>query len=83
MIGRFSPQEVQQGSGGTCSILATLASAAESGQGLRGNISYLGNNAYRVKLYESWLFGTFHHTVYALATGLAYELLSSRNGSAH
>jgi hypothetical protein len=22
----------------------------------------------------------FHHTVYALATGLAYELLSSRNG---
>ena len=25
----------------------------------------------------------FHHTVYALATGVAYELLSSRNGSAH
>jgi hypothetical protein len=23
----------------------------------------------------------FHHTVYALATGIAYELLSSRNGS--
>ena len=23
----------------------------------------------------------FHHTVYALATGLAYELLSSRNGA--
>jgi hypothetical protein len=25
----------------------------------------------------------FHHTVYAIATGLAYELLSSRNGSPH
>jgi hypothetical protein len=25
----------------------------------------------------------FHHTVYAVATGLAYELLSSRNGSPH
>src|SRR5947207_11137365 len=25
----------------------------------------------------------FHHTVYALATGVAYELLSSRNGSPH
>src|SRR6201994_2354616 len=25
----------------------------------------------------------FHHTVYALATGVAYELLSSRNGSTH
>jgi hypothetical protein len=24
----------------------------------------------------------FHHTVYALATGIAYELLGSRNGSA-
>jgi hypothetical protein len=24
-----------------------------------------------------------HHTVYAIATGLAYELLSSRNGSPH
>jgi hypothetical protein len=23
----------------------------------------------------------FHHTVYALATGLAYKLLSSRNGT--
>lgn len=23
----------------------------------------------------------FHHTIYALATGIAYELLSSRNGS--
>jgi hypothetical protein len=23
----------------------------------------------------------FHHTVYALATGLAYELLSSRDGA--
>ena len=23
----------------------------------------------------------FHHTVYAIATGLAYELISSRNGS--
>jgi len=25
----------------------------------------------------------FHHTVYAIATGVAYELLSSRNGSPH
>ena len=25
----------------------------------------------------------FHHSVYAIATGLAYELLSSRNGSPH
>jgi hypothetical protein len=25
----------------------------------------------------------FHHTVYAIATGFAYELLSSRNGSPH
>jgi hypothetical protein len=25
----------------------------------------------------------FHHTVYAIATGLAYELLGSRNGSPH
>jgi hypothetical protein len=23
----------------------------------------------------------FHHTVYALSTGIAYELLTSRNGS--
>jgi hypothetical protein len=25
----------------------------------------------------------FHHTVYAIATGVAYELLTSRNGSPH
>jgi hypothetical protein len=29
---------------------------------------------------EEIVIDAFHHTVYALATGLAYELLSSRNG---
>jgi len=42
--------DVDQGTGGTCSILSVLASAGEKGL-LNDAITYLGNNQYRVRVY--------------------------------
>lgn len=62
----YTPQDVQQGSGGTCSMLATMAASAWNGEGVRGNIEYLGNNNFRVKLNDTWLFGLFHSSKYEI-----------------
>jgi hypothetical protein len=60
----YQPQDVQQGTGGTCSILSTLAAAAATNNGtsLAGRISYVGNNIYDVTLNTTWLWGLFHTT---------------------
>src|SRR5262245_58124483 len=61
VVSGFSPQDVQQGSGGTCTILSVLAGAAATGGGttLADRITYQGNNTYDVKLYTTWLWGLF------------------------
>jgi hypothetical protein len=56
--------DVQQGTGGTCAILATMAAATESGINLPSNITYLGNNIYRVRLYNDWMFGMYDTPTY-------------------
>jgi hypothetical protein len=59
-----SIEDVQQGTSGTCTILATLAAAAESGINLANNITYLGNNVYRVRLFNVSLFGLYDSPTY-------------------
>jgi hypothetical protein len=64
VVDGYAPADVQQGTGGTCSILATIAASGNAGEGVRGNISYLGNNTYRVELHDRWLFGLMHTSMH-------------------
>jgi hypothetical protein len=54
-------QDVQQGTGGTCAILSTLADAAAThgGASIAGLITYEGHDTYSVQLNSSWLWGLF------------------------
>jgi hypothetical protein len=50
-VNGITRSDVQQGTGGTCSVLALLAGAADE-NALNSRITYLGNHNYRVSLYE-------------------------------
>jgi hypothetical protein len=50
-VGPMTHNDVIQGTGGTCTILATLAGAADEGL-LDNNITYLGNNQYGVTVFR-------------------------------
>ncbi len=60
----MSADDVQQGQGGTCTILAVLASAAAKHANLAANIQYLGNNYYRVRLNDTYFFGLYQRPIY-------------------
>ena len=63
-VNGISPQDVQQGQGGTCTILAVLAAGAAEHVNLAGNIQYLGNHIYRVRLNDTYFFGLFQRPIY-------------------
>ncbi len=58
-----SAQDVQQGAGGTCTILSVLAAAAAKNANLAANIQYLGNNTYNVRLNDTYLFGLYQRPI--------------------
>jgi Calpain family cysteine protease/RTX calcium-binding nonapeptide repeat (4 copies) len=58
-----SAQDVQQGSGGTCTILSVLAAAAAKNVNLAANIQYLGNNTYNVRLNDTYFFGLYQRPI--------------------
>lgn len=68
VVDGLSALDVQQGSGGTCAILATLAGAAEAGVDLGERITYLGGNSFRVQVYANWMWGLFHRPRYEIVT---------------
>lgn len=60
----MSAEDVQQGQGGTCTILAVLSAAAAKNVNLAANIQYLGNNIYRVRLNDTYFFGLYQRPIY-------------------
>lgn len=63
-IDGMSADDVQQGQGGTCTILSVLAAAAAKNVNLAANIQYLGNNVYRVRLNDTYFFGLYQRPIY-------------------
>jgi hypothetical protein len=68
VIDGYQTFDIRQGTGGTCTIMAVLAAAANSGVSFSDRITYLGNNTYQVKVYSSWLFGLWHRPRYEVVT---------------
>lgn len=66
-VNGMNREDVQQGTGGTCTLLATLAAVASRGV-LNSRVSYLGNSQYRVQLYTRGFLGIGVKVTYQTVT---------------